>query len=288
GGGVVPNERGASSDWSWGQRDAAECVPLYGGRRPAAVLFDRFRGVLPETVGEAHFLVPWLQKPFIFDIRTRPHTFTSNSGTKDLQMATSPSASSPAPTSLNPSSPSSMPTSCSPSGLTSLPSSAAPATSTSCLMTWPSPTSPTVSSSPAPLRRSRWLSRKPSDPNSWSPVQSRSGALPSSAPRVRVRLPSSSPMLPLLRALVSSSSAASRLRARSPPHSPGRPTLSTSREVTTCSSGSTPPARSKAGEGCDFSSCFLFPTPHPGFSFTWNSNLPTEGLLVAKLMTLLV
>ncbi|RZS11525.1 hypothetical protein BHM03_00042863 [Ensete ventricosum] len=98
----------------------------------------------------------------------------------------------------------------------------------------------------------------------------------------------SSPMLPLLRALVSSSSAASRLRARSPPHSPGRPTLSTSREVTTCSSGSTPPAQSKAGEGCDFSSCFLFPTPHPGFSFTWNSNLPTEGLLVAKLMTLLV
>ncbi|GFY87350.1 prohibitin 4 [Actinidia rufa] len=29
---------------------------------------------------------PWLQKPFIFDIRTRPHTFSSISGTKDLQM----------------------------------------------------------------------------------------------------------------------------------------------------------------------------------------------------------
>ncbi|GAB2216506.1 hypothetical protein Droror1_Dr00024280 [Drosera rotundifolia] len=56
-----------------------------GGQR--AVLFDRFRGVLPTTVSEGtHFLIPWLQKPFIFDIRTRPHTFSSVSGTKDLQM----------------------------------------------------------------------------------------------------------------------------------------------------------------------------------------------------------
>lgn len=56
-----------------------------GGQR--AVLFDRFRGVLDSTVGEGtHFLIPWLQKPYIFDIRTRPHTFASNSGTKDLQM----------------------------------------------------------------------------------------------------------------------------------------------------------------------------------------------------------
>ncbi|KAG5021132.1 hypothetical protein AAZX31_06G296500 [Glycine max] len=56
-----------------------------GGQR--AVLFDRFRGILDSTVGEGtHFLVPWVQKPYIFDIRTRPHTFSSVSGTKDLQM----------------------------------------------------------------------------------------------------------------------------------------------------------------------------------------------------------
>lgn len=56
-----------------------------GGQR--AVLFDRFRGVIDETVGEGtHFLIPWLQKPYIFDIRTRPHAFSSISGTKDLQM----------------------------------------------------------------------------------------------------------------------------------------------------------------------------------------------------------
>ncbi|KAF7135763.1 prohibitin-3, mitochondrial-like [Rhododendron vialii] len=56
-----------------------------GGQR--AVLFDRFRGVIDQTVGEGtHFLIPWLQRPYIFDIRTRPHTFSSVSGTKDLQM----------------------------------------------------------------------------------------------------------------------------------------------------------------------------------------------------------
>ncbi|KAL2925476.1 Prohibitin-4 mitochondrial [Bienertia sinuspersici] len=67
---------------------AAVSSSLYtvdGGEQ--AVLFDRFRGVLEQTVGEGtHFLIPWLQKPFIFDIRTRPHQFSSISGTKDLQM----------------------------------------------------------------------------------------------------------------------------------------------------------------------------------------------------------
>ncbi|WOK96152.1 hypothetical protein Cni_G04859 [Canna indica] len=64
---------------------SASLYTVDGGQR--AVLFDRFRGVLPETAGEGtHFLVPWLQKPFVFDIRTRPHSFSSKSGTKDLQM----------------------------------------------------------------------------------------------------------------------------------------------------------------------------------------------------------
>ncbi|PSS35277.1 Prohibitin-3 like [Actinidia chinensis var. chinensis] len=68
--------------------DAAISSSLYtvdGGER--AVIFDRFRGILDDTAGEGtHLLVPWLQKAFIFDIRTRPHTFSSVSGTKDLQM----------------------------------------------------------------------------------------------------------------------------------------------------------------------------------------------------------
>nr|GEW36453.1 prohibitin-3, mitochondrial [Tanacetum cinerariifolium] len=56
-----------------------EMLSENGGQR--AVLFDRFRGVIDDTVGEGtHFLIPWLQKPYIFDIRTRPHTFSSVSG----------------------------------------------------------------------------------------------------------------------------------------------------------------------------------------------------------------
>ncbi|XP_051140682.1 prohibitin-3, mitochondrial-like [Andrographis paniculata] len=50
------------------------------------VIFHRFLGVLNYSVGEgAHFYIPWLQKPYIFDVRTRPYTFSSVIGTKDLQ-----------------------------------------------------------------------------------------------------------------------------------------------------------------------------------------------------------
>ncbi|GAX74679.1 hypothetical protein CEUSTIGMA_g2127.t1 [Chlamydomonas eustigma] len=56
-----------------------------GGER--AVIFDRFRGVLPEPVGEGtHFRIPWVQTPNIMDVRTRPRTINSVTGTKDLQM----------------------------------------------------------------------------------------------------------------------------------------------------------------------------------------------------------
>ncbi|KAE8680887.1 Prohibitin-4 [Hibiscus syriacus] len=63
----------------------ASMYTVDGGQR--AVIFDRLRGVLEETADEGtHFLIPWLQKPFIYDIRMKPHTFSSISGTKDLQM----------------------------------------------------------------------------------------------------------------------------------------------------------------------------------------------------------
>jgi len=55
-----------------------------GGER--AVIFDRLRGVLQTTSGEGtHLLVPLLQYPIIFDVRTRPRTISSATGTKDLQ-----------------------------------------------------------------------------------------------------------------------------------------------------------------------------------------------------------
>eukprot|EP00798_Chlamydomonas_sp_ICE-L_P030385 gene30385-35392_t len=56
-----------------------------GGER--AVIFDRFRGVLPETSGEGtHLRIPWVQTPHIMDIRIRPRSINSVTGTKDLQM----------------------------------------------------------------------------------------------------------------------------------------------------------------------------------------------------------
>lgn len=56
-----------------------------GGTR--AVVFDKLRGILPEVVGEGtHFRIPYLQQPVIMDIRDRPRTIHSATGTKDLQM----------------------------------------------------------------------------------------------------------------------------------------------------------------------------------------------------------
>jgi len=59
-------------------------VTVDGGER--AVMFDRFRGVLKETSAEGtHFMVPIIQSPTIYDVRTRPKSLSSVTGTKDLQ-----------------------------------------------------------------------------------------------------------------------------------------------------------------------------------------------------------
>lgn len=55
-----------------------------GGHR--AVIFDRFAGVKNQVVGEGtHFYIPWIQKPIIFDIRSRPRNVPVITGSKDLQ-----------------------------------------------------------------------------------------------------------------------------------------------------------------------------------------------------------
>lgn len=57
-----------------------------GGRR--AVIFDKLNGGIQEKViGEGtHFRVPLIQDPIILDVRSRPRTIHSATGTKDLQM----------------------------------------------------------------------------------------------------------------------------------------------------------------------------------------------------------
>jgi prohibitin 1 len=55
-----------------------------GGQR--AVIFDRFTGVKPDITGEGtHFLIPWIQRPIIFDIRSTPRVVSTMTGSKDLQ-----------------------------------------------------------------------------------------------------------------------------------------------------------------------------------------------------------
>ncbi|CAF3518384.1 Prohibitin-1, subunit of the prohibitin complex (Phb1p-Phb2p) [Fusarium graminearum] len=56
-----------------------------GGTR--AVIFDRLSGVKEEVINEGtHFLIPWLQKSIIFDVRTKPRNIATTTGSKDLQM----------------------------------------------------------------------------------------------------------------------------------------------------------------------------------------------------------
>jgi len=56
-----------------------------GGKR--AIVFNRVVGVKDTVYGEGtHVMVPWFERAIIYDVRARPNTITSTSGTKDLQM----------------------------------------------------------------------------------------------------------------------------------------------------------------------------------------------------------
>ncbi|KAI5952429.1 PHB1 [Candida jiufengensis] len=55
-----------------------------GGKR--AIIFDRLKGVEQQVIGEGtHFLIPWLQKAIVFDVRIKPKVITTTTGSKDLQ-----------------------------------------------------------------------------------------------------------------------------------------------------------------------------------------------------------
>ncbi|CED83735.1 polyadenylate-binding protein [Phaffia rhodozyma] len=56
-----------------------------GGYR--AVMFDRFSGVKNEATGEGtHFMIPWLQRAILYDVRIKPRNINTTTGSKDLQM----------------------------------------------------------------------------------------------------------------------------------------------------------------------------------------------------------
>lgn len=63
----------------------ASIYDVKGGTR--AVIFDRLAGVKDQVVNEGtHFLIPWLQKSIIYDVRTKPRNISTTTGSKDLQM----------------------------------------------------------------------------------------------------------------------------------------------------------------------------------------------------------
>lgn len=86
----APNILNAISRWavpvfiaaSFGQEAIYD---VKGGTR--AVIFDRLSGVQEKVVNEGtHFLIPWLQKAIIYDVRTKPRNISTTTGSKDLQM----------------------------------------------------------------------------------------------------------------------------------------------------------------------------------------------------------
>lgn len=87
---AAPNVLNAISRWaipvfvgiSVGQ---AALYDVKGGTR--AVIFDRLSGVQEKVINEGtHFLVPWLQKAIIYDVRTKPRNISTTTGSKDMQM----------------------------------------------------------------------------------------------------------------------------------------------------------------------------------------------------------
>lgn len=56
-----------------------------GGHR--AIVFNRIEGIRDKVYAEGtHFMIPWFDRPIIYDVRARPHVVESTSGSRDLQM----------------------------------------------------------------------------------------------------------------------------------------------------------------------------------------------------------
>lgn len=56
-----------------------------GGHR--AIVFNRIQGIKDKVYPEGtHFMIPWFERPIIYDVRARPNLVESTSGSRDLQM----------------------------------------------------------------------------------------------------------------------------------------------------------------------------------------------------------
>jgi prohibitin 1 len=72
-------------NWLCDDPDGSAIYDVRGGTR--AVIFDRLSGVKKDVIEEGtHFLIPWLQKAVVFDVRTKARNISTTTGSKDLQM----------------------------------------------------------------------------------------------------------------------------------------------------------------------------------------------------------
>ncbi|XP_062212969.1 prohibitin-6, mitochondrial-like [Phragmites australis] len=56
-----------------------------GGHR--AIVFNRLEGIKDKVYPEGtHLMIPWFERPIIYDVRARPNLVESTSGSRDLQM----------------------------------------------------------------------------------------------------------------------------------------------------------------------------------------------------------
>ncbi len=52
-----------------------------------AIVFSKFTGMKSSVLREGwHLLLPWFERPIIYDVKSHPRVFSNTSGTKDLQM----------------------------------------------------------------------------------------------------------------------------------------------------------------------------------------------------------
>ena len=56
-----------------------------GGHR--AIVYNRAVGLKDTSYAEGtHLMIPWIERPIVYDVRSRAHQVSSTSGSKDLQM----------------------------------------------------------------------------------------------------------------------------------------------------------------------------------------------------------
>ena len=56
-----------------------------GGYR--AIKYSRFSGIKDAIYGEGtHLMIPWVERPILYEVRAKPRNIASLTGTKDLQM----------------------------------------------------------------------------------------------------------------------------------------------------------------------------------------------------------